>query len=126
MSVESRLARLESQNRWLRGGLVVALLVATVPWVMGSKQEVLESVTTKEVTIVDAKGLPRGTWHCFTDDQDNGVVMLELYGNPNEKEAEKGITARLMATPQGSTVVADNGTLVATKKGKAVWRAPTK
>jgi hypothetical protein len=126
MNFESRFARLESQNRWLRASVVVVALLAVVPWVMGSRQEVLESVRTKELTIVDAKGVARGSWHSISDDQDNAVVMLELYGNPSEKERDKEITARLMATPQGSTIAADNGIITATKNGKAVWRAPTK
>lgn len=126
MNVETRLACLESQNRWLKGIVAAIAVAAVTPWVMGSKQEVLESVRTKELTIVDAKGLPRGSWHSFSDDQDNAVVMLELYGNPSEKDGDKQIMARLMATPQGSHIAADNGILVATKNGKAVWRAPTK
>jgi len=126
MNVETRLARLEAQNRWLRASVVIVALLAVVPWVMGSRQEVLESVRTKELTIVDAKGLTRGTWHSFSDDQNNAVVMLEMYGNPSEKDGDKQITARLMATPQGSTIVADNGSVTVTKNGKAVWRTPTK
>jgi hypothetical protein len=126
MNVETRLARLESQNRCLRALIVVVALLAVVPWVMGSRQEVLESLRTKELTIVDAKGLARGSWHSISDDQGNAVVTLELYGNPSEKDVDKEITARLMATPQGSTIAADNGIIVATKNGKAVWRAPTK
>ena len=126
MNVETRLARLESQNRWLRASIVVVALLAVVPWVMGSRQEVLESVRTKELTIVDVKGVTRGSWHSISDDQGNAVVTLELYGNPSEKDGDKEITARLMATPHGSTVAADNGTVVATKNGKAIWRAPTK
>ena len=125
MNVENRLARLESQNRLLRAWVVVVALFAVLPWVMGSRQEVLDSVRTKELTLVDAKGVARGSWHSISDDQDNAVVTLELYGNPKEKNQDKEITARLMATPQGSTVAVDNGSLVATKNGKTTWRAPT-
>jgi hypothetical protein len=124
MNVETRLVRLEKQNRWLRASVAVALLAAVVPWMMGSRQEVQESITTKELTIVDAKGLPRGKWYAFNDEQDN-FVTLELYGNPSERKREKEVSVILTATPKSSVITAENGGHASSRQGKVIWRSPT-
>jgi hypothetical protein len=145
MNVETRLARLESQNRWLRGGLAVAMLVATLPWHMaawiGPREDTFGSVTTRSLTIIDEHGKPRGSW--WVSDKDGNfvgsdVVRLELYGsdhtvyiNPTEQEAadqerSEANTLALSASLGGSMVSAKNGEYRATRDSKVIWHSPSR
>ncbi len=124
--MEDRLARLESQIRRLR--LAVAIIgviavAAVVPWRAGRKQEVQGTVITRELRIVDEKGLTQGKWHAVNDgDDEDGFVTLELYGNPKEQQREKQVGVVITATPDHSFAVVRNGILGTTKDGENVFR----
>ncbi|HVX16292.1 MAG TPA: hypothetical protein VHC22_34215 [Pirellulales bacterium] len=99
MSVEARLTRLESQNRWLRRAVVVAVVGMVLPWVMGGKDgkdSVQDVVRSKSLQLVDNDGEVRGGWSVAKD----GLCKFTVYGT-----SQKGAPAiMLMANADGASV----------------------
>lgn len=62
MNLESRLFKLERQNRVLRLLASGALVLAALPWALGSRAAVEESIRAKQFTLVDDDGVVLGTW----------------------------------------------------------------
>lgn len=75
MNVESRLAKLESQNRTFKVLCLAALVAAAVPWAMGSDDAIKEDVRGKRFTLVSGDGSPCGTW---SFDEDTKTVSFRI------------------------------------------------
>jgi hypothetical protein len=74
MNIETRIARLESQNRWLRVTVLAALMAAIVPWAMGNRLAP-DLVTATQFELVNDQGETVGKWR-FDPDTDSTILML--------------------------------------------------
>jgi hypothetical protein len=62
MNTEFRLARLEAENRLLKGVALVTLIVAILPWVMGSEAAIQDHVQARRFTLIGNDEAPAGSW----------------------------------------------------------------
>lgn len=61
--LDSRIARLEKQNRWLRAVSIAALAVAIIPVFLGSRFAAEgDVVKAKAFLLIDDDGNPKGAW----------------------------------------------------------------
>jgi hypothetical protein len=101
MSIESRLARLESQNRWLRVSVVVAMLAAIGPWTMGNKLAP-GLVSGTQFEIVNDEGETVGRWG---SDRDTGGTVLMLSTGIDSEPA-----ISIKSTRKAAGIVVSGGT----------------
>lgn len=62
MNIESRLTRLETENRLLKGLALLALAAAVLPWVMGSEAAIQDHVQARRFTLIGDDEKPAGSW----------------------------------------------------------------
>jgi hypothetical protein len=63
MNIESRIARLEAQNRLLKGVALMALALAILPWMMGSEVAIQDHVQARQFTLIGNDDAPAGSWN---------------------------------------------------------------
>ena len=86
MNLESRVERLERQNRWLKAGGAVALSAVLIVFLMGQAASVPDEIKAQRFTAVDEKGRTRavligtltGSFLSLQDDKGNERVSLSV------------------------------------------------
>jgi hypothetical protein len=83
MNIESRLTSLERQNRLLRALVVCGLILAALPWALGSRAAVEDMVRAKGFTLVDDEGTVLGTWSYDANAQTTSLSIQQHDGSPS-------------------------------------------
>lgn len=140
MSIESRLAKLERENRLLRVVALGVLALAALPWMLASRAEIEETIRAKGFTLVDDDGVVRGAWSFEPDTKTtllrlqspNGsaAIVLDTNLDTNQKRAPSpGATSNiaLMASADGNSLKMNTGVItIEDRRGKPIFVAPPK
>lgn len=136
MSIESRLAKLERENRLLRVVVFVGLVLAALPWTLASRAEIEETIRAKGFTLVDDDGVVRGAWSFEPDTKTtllriqspNGSAAIVL--DTNQKRATSpGATPNiaLTASLDGNSLKMNTGVVaIEDRRGRTIFVAPPK
>lgn len=115
MNIERRLTRLEAQNRRLRMLAAGAFLLAALPWALGRREGVEDSVEAKRFALVNDTGSPVGEW-TYDDEKQTAELRMQL------KERSPSIV--LTAKPYETSAKLIGGTVTIERGGKTVFVAP--
>lgn len=136
MSIESRLAKLERENRLFRVLALGVLALATLPWMLASRAEIEETIRAKGFTLVDDDGVVCGAWSFEPDTKTtllrlqspNGSAVIVL--DTNQKHAhlpEATPNIALTASPEGNSLEMHTGVIaIEDHRGKPIFVAPPK
>lgn len=123
MSLESRVAKLEAQNRFLRVVVVVGLLLAGLPWAMGAFYDGYPAHTSSKVVstsalyLIDDDGVRRASFEIV---KKTGAAVLMMGGNPEEATPENPKGIIIAAGRQTRFIGVTEGYIRASENGK-VW-----
>ena len=154
MNIESRVARLETENRLLKGVALLALAVSVLPWMMGSDAAIQDHVQARQFTLIGSHDAPAGLWafdqqtetatFSIQSSQPSRSVVLEASGDhatvrllngvkrpppavvprAGKLRAHDGADIALTTGNHGTAIDVKEGSIEIEREGKTAFVAP--